>query len=247
MLAQEVAAEYNGKVRFVTENFGESKLAERFGVTRYPAVFVDDILVARPRDFGFFGKGDSAGRYTPWVDAASQARFKADLKRMVELDLSGKKAELSRERAEVLSVPDQIAGLPTFRLTDLAGNQLDPEVFKGHPVVVEFWATWCPPCHSTLEWLGQLKKKYGDDLQVIALAVESPEDKVRATASSLDPAIHWAISDAPTARAFGDVTAVPTMLVFDRDGKTAHVFYGAPPDLHDEAEKILDAVVKPRT
>ena len=50
-------AKYRQRVTFVNENFGASKLAERFGVQRYPAVFVDDVLIARPRDFGYFGEG----------------------------------------------------------------------------------------------------------------------------------------------------------------------------------------------
>ena len=78
-------AKYPEKVTFVSENFGASKLAERFGVTRYPAVFVEDVLVARPTDFGFFGEDEKAGRYTPWRNAENQAKFKADLTRMVEL------------------------------------------------------------------------------------------------------------------------------------------------------------------
>ncbi len=41
-----------GRVRFVTENYGASKLSERYGLSRYPAVFVDDILFAGPGDFG---------------------------------------------------------------------------------------------------------------------------------------------------------------------------------------------------
>jgi len=89
-----------------------------------------------------------------------------------------------------------------------------------------------------------LKRKYGDNLAILALAVESPEDQVRATASSLSPEIRWAVSDAKTARAFGDVVAVPTMLLFDRSGKTVRALYGAPPDLHEQAEKTLDALVK---
>ena len=46
---------FGGKAGFVSENYGESKLAKRFGVTRYPAIFVDDVLVATPNDFGFYG------------------------------------------------------------------------------------------------------------------------------------------------------------------------------------------------
>ena len=58
-------AGFDGRVRFVFENYGDSDLARRFGVTRYPAIFVDDILVATPKDFGFYGKGEGAegGRY----------------------------------------------------------------------------------------------------------------------------------------------------------------------------------------
>lgn len=240
-----MVANYPGKVRFVSENFGASKLAERFGVTRYPAIFVDDILIARPRDFGFYGEGEKGGRYTPWIkNAASQAKFKTDLAHMIDLVLAGKKEEASRERADTRGIPDEIAALPKFTLTDLAGHPLTQEQAAGRAVLVEFWATWCPPCRSTLEWLGSLKPKYGDNLAILALAVESPEDKVRETAGSLSPEIHWAISNPETARAFGDIVAVPTLLLFDRSGKTARVLYGAPPDLHEQAEKILDGLVK---
>lgn len=232
-------------MKFVSENFGASKLAEQFGVTRYPAVFVNDILVARPRDFGFYGSGDTPGRYTPWRNANSQAKFKADLTRMVDLVLAGKRDEVARDAAAGASTaPDEIAALPKFSLTDLNGRALTPEQVKGRVVFVEFWATWCPPCRSTLEWLGTLKKKYGDHVAVLALAVESPEDKVKTEAAALDPAIHWAIADPATAREFGDIGAVPTMFVFDRSGKMAHAIYGAPPDLHEQAEKTVERLIK---
>jgi thiol-disulfide isomerase/thioredoxin len=245
LLIQEVVARYSGRVTFKNENFGSSSLAERFGVQRYPAVFVDDVLIARPRDFGFFGEGEKDGRYSPWVrNPQNQAKFQADLIRMIDLVLAGMKDEVSRERADSNGLPDEIAALPNFTLTDLSGHTLSQERFAGRVVLVEFWATWCPPCRSTLAWLGELKHKHGDNLAILALAVESPEDKVRATASSLSKDIHWAISDAKTARAFGDVVAVPTMLLFDRSGKAARALYGAPPDLHKRAEKALDALVK---
>jgi len=238
-------AKYPGRVKFVNENFGSSPLAERFGVQRYPAVFIDDVLIARPRDFGFFGEGEKGGRYNPWVkNPQNQAKFQADLTHMIDLVLAGKKDEVSRERLDSTGQSDQITALPNFTLTDLSGHPLSQEQFAGRVVMVEFWATWCPPCRATLTWLGGLKRKYGDNVAILALAVESPEDKVRATAGSLSPEIRWAISDAKTARAFGDIVAVPTMLLFDRSGKTARALYGAPPDLHEQAEKTLDVLVK---
>jgi thiol-disulfide isomerase/thioredoxin len=244
LLAQEVAAKYPSQVTFVSENFGDSKLADRFGVKGYPAIFLDDVLIAAPRDFGYFGEKDGTGRYAPWRNAENQAKFKADLTRMIDLILAGKKNVVSREHAGESASLAAITSLPKFTLTDLSGKPLSPEQVEGRVVMVEFWATWCPPCRSTLEWLGDLKKKYGDNVAILALAVESPEDKVRETVGSLSPELHWAITDPATAQAFGDITAVPTLFLFDKSGKTARVMYGAPPDLHQQAEKVLDELIR---
>jgi len=243
LLVQEVASRYPGCVTFVIENFGASKLADRFGVKGYPAVFVDDILIAAPREFGYFGEVEGAGRYAPWRNEGSQAKFTADLVRMIDLILAGKKDVVSREHSSTAAMSQELAGLPRFKLTDLSGHPLAASDLSGRVVLVEFWATWCPPCRSTLEWLGELKRQNGDKLAILALAVESPEDQVRSTVSSLSPDLHWAIADAPTGVAFGDITAVPTLMLFDRTGRTSRVLYGAPPDLHDQVEKTLASLL----
>jgi cytochrome c biogenesis protein CcmG, thiol:disulfide interchange protein DsbE len=244
LLVQEVAARYPGQVRFVSENFGGSKLADRYGVRGYPAVFVDDVLVAVPRDFGYFGEVEGTGRYAPWRNADNQAKFKNDLIHMIDLILSGHKDIVTQEHAGTSGAAHEIAALPKFNLTDLAGKPLNADQFAGRVVLVEFWATWCPPCRSTLSWLGDLKGKYSDNLAILALAVESPEQDIRSTAKSLNPDLLWAITDPATAQAFGDITSVPTLFLFDRSGKTAKVVYGAPPDLHQQAEKLLEDLMK---
>jgi thiol-disulfide isomerase/thioredoxin len=244
LLVQEVAAKYPRRATFVSENFGESKLADQFGVKGFPAVFVDGVLVAAPRDFGYFGEVEGTGRYAPWQKAESQAKFQADLTHMIDLILAGKKDEVSREHAGASSEFTEIAALPKFTLADLSGRSITAEQLSGRVVMVEFWATWCPPCRSTLQWLGELKQKYGDNLAILALAVESPENEIRSIAASLSPDLRVAITDAPAARAFGDITSVPTMFLFDRSGRTAHVLYGAPPDLHEQVPKILDALIE---
>lgn len=231
----------------MVENYGESELAKRFGVKRYPAFFVDDVLVATPKDFGFYGnakgEGEKTGRYTPWVkNAASYERFRADIERAIRLVLAGKK-DVVREEAGP-QTEEQIPAYPAVTLTDLDGKTVKPEDLAGRVVLVEIWATWCPPCRPTLGWLGELKKKYGDDLVVVALTIESDEGDVRKLSQEMKLPFVWVMATPDQVRAFGDVSAVPTLLLFDRQGKTAANFFGAPPTLHGEAEAALASLLK---
>jgi thiol-disulfide isomerase/thioredoxin len=242
-----VVAGFGGKAGFVSENYGESKLAKRFGVKRYPAIFVDDVLVATPNDFGFYGRGEdgeatSGGRYAPIRSAASQERFRADLQRMIGLILGGRK-----DAARALAAPakeGEIAELPAVRLTGLDGRTLTRKDLAGRVVLVEFWATWCIPCRGALPWLGELKKHYGDRLAVVTIAVESEEAAIRQRAAELKLPFLWVKGTPEIGRAFGDVSAVPTLLMFDRQGRTAGAYFGAPPELHQEAEAKLAALLK---
>jgi thiol-disulfide isomerase/thioredoxin len=201
------------------------------------------VLVATPKDFGFFGKGEGeeSGRYAPLKSAASHDRFRADLSRMITLLLQGKSGEA---RASAASAANQeIAALPPFTLTDFDGKPLSRESVAGRPVVIEFWATWCPPCRSTLRWLGELERRHGGKIAVAAIAVESGEDEARKVASQLALPIRWAMGQAEMVREFGDLGAVPTLFLFDGAGRTEAVFYGATPTLHSEVEAKLDGLL----
>jgi len=234
-----VVQEFGGQARFVVENHGQSELAKRFGVDRYPAIFVDDVLVATPSDFGFYGKakGTAEGRYAPIKSAASHERFRADLSRMIGLILSGNKETARAQAAPAKS--EGIAALPAVTITDLDGKALTRADLAGRPVLVELWATWCPPCRGTLSWLGELKQRHGDRLAIVAIAVESPEADVRKLVGELGIPLVWTMGTPELVRSFGDVSAVPTLLLFDAEGRAAGVFYGAPPGLHAEAEAKL--------
>jgi thiol-disulfide isomerase/thioredoxin len=241
LLAESVVADYKGRARFVSENYGDSQLAKRFGVTFYPVIFVDDVLIATPKDF-YNENQNAGGRYIPFKSAASHERFRADLTRMIDLVLAGKKEAARAEAAP--GKMETVPALPAITITDLDGRRLSREELAGRAVLVEMWATWCPPCRGTLGWLGELKERYGDRLAVVAVAVQSEEPNVRKLVEELKLPLTWTIGTPELMQAFGDVSAVPTLFLFDREGKAAGAFYGAPPTLHGEAEAKLATLLK---
>jgi thiol-disulfide isomerase/thioredoxin len=239
-----VVREFDGKARFAVENYGDSELARRLGITRYPAILVDDVLVATPKDFGFYGPGEGKGegRYAPLKSAATHERFRADLARMIALVLAGRE-DVARAEAPAASTTE-VSELPAFSLTDVDGKAVSGADLAGRVVVIEFWATWCPPCRGTLAFLADLARRHGDRLVVVALAIESEEGKVKDVARSVDPsgrAIVWAMATPEVGRAFGDVSAIPALYVFGRDGRSAGSFFGAPPD----AKRSIEGAIAP--
>jgi len=228
----------------VVENYGASALAKRLGVTRYPVILVNDVLVATPKDFGFYGKGEGQGegRYAPIRSASSQERFRKDLARVIELLVEGRRADAAAAARK--EETGEVAAFPAVALTDLEGRPVSREDLAGRPVLVEFWATWCPPCRGTLGWLGELQKRHGDRLAVLAVALESDEADVRRVASQTGAPLRWAMGTPDVARAFGDVSAMPTLLLFDARGRSAGSFLGAPPGLHAEVEGKLAPLLK---
>jgi thiol-disulfide isomerase/thioredoxin len=238
LLIKDVVGRYSGEVRFVSEDWGGSELATRFGIKRYPVVFVGDVLVAQPRDFGAFG--EKGGKYAPWRDPANQEKFKKDLALTIDMLLRGEAVKGD----SVESGEGETASFPSVTLSDLDGKPIVREQLAGQVVIVEIWATWCPPCRKTLQWLATVERKYGDKVTVVGLAVESPEEDVRAFVKASKLPVRIAMGSPEIAAQFGSFTSVPVMFVFDKEGRTATVFHGAPKDLHARVERALAPLMK---
>ena len=244
MLIKDVAGEFGSKVRVVTEEYGNSPTATKFGVRRYPVVFVDDVLMARPKDFGFAGPDDKTpGRYVPWGNPTNQQRFKTDLRRVVERRLKGEAVEgLNVEDVRTGADEEGPPSVPPLNTKTISGRQLNLDEFRGKLVVVEIWATWCPPCIETLGWLDKLQRAHPNRLAVVALAVDSPEAEVRKLTAKMKPSYEVVMASPEVIAPFGAVAAVPKMFIFDAAGKRARVFYGSPPDQHQKVEQALSGI-----
>ena len=223
----------------MTEDFGHSEIAARFGLKQYPAVFVDDVLVAQPRDFtNFFG--DQDGKYLPFDSKPKRQAFKADLKRVIDLVLAGK-GDQAHKLGETKMAAIVAQTFPTIALQDLGGQRVKPADLAGKAVVVECWATWCPPCKATLRWLEQVRTKYGDKVAILAVACNSAEPEVRKYVA--ENGIHnRVIMGSPAiASAFSNFASVPQVYIYDGKGKLKDMILGAPPEGHDRIEAAIKA------
>ena len=68
---------------------------------------------------------------------------------------------------------------PAFTLVTLDGKRASLADYKGHPVFVNFWATWCEPCKLEMPWLEEFSKKYADQgLVVLGISTDDAEKSV---------------------------------------------------------------------
>jgi peroxiredoxin len=137
---------------------------------------------------------------------------------------------------------------PTWKLKDMQGKTISSADFKGKVVVVDFWATWCPPCVSEIPGYIELQKKYADQgLVFVGLSVDQAGPEV-VNKFIADHHVNYdvALADEKTASAFGGFEAIPTTFVIDRTGHIANMKTGSMPEAAFEAllEPLLKAPAK---
>ncbi|MEY4939256.1 MAG: hypothetical protein RIQ93_991 [Verrucomicrobiota bacterium] len=120
---------------------------------------------------------------------------------------------------------------PAWKLKDLNGTVVSSEQFKGKVVVLDFWATWCPPCRQEIPGYTELQKKYGKEgLAIVGVSLdEAGPTVVKDFAAKFGINYQMLMADETIAEAFGGVEAIPTTFLIDRDGKIRDRKVGAEP------------------
>jgi len=117
-----------------------------------------------------------------------------------------------------------IATAPTWTLRDLDGREVRPADFAGKVIVVDFWATWCPPCLEEIPGYIALQKKYAaQGLVILGVSLDTAGTAVvRNFATGHQINYPLLMADDATVEVFGGVSAIPTTFLVDRQGRIRH-------------------------
>jgi cytochrome c biogenesis protein CcmG/thiol:disulfide interchange protein DsbE len=115
----------------------------------------------------------------------------------------------------------------TLDLPTLHGGQWSLAQQKGEVVLVNFWATWCPPCRTETPGLVSIAKRYsGKGVQVVGITMDDDRHRVPEFISryGISYPILLPTDDSPLA---SSIESLPTSLLIDRNGRVARTYIGA--------------------
>ena len=110
---------------------------------------------------------------------------------------------------------------PGFVLTNLDGKKVSLADYKGRPVLVNFWATWCGPCKVEMPWFEEFRKQYASQgFEILGLAddVDAGKETIGKVAKKAGVSYPILLTDGKVQTAYGGLDVLPMSFYVDRNG-----------------------------
>ena len=134
---------------------------------------------------------------------------------------------------------------PAFTLVDLSGQKVSLSDFKGHPLVVNFWGTYCAPCKLEMPWLDEFSHKYkAQGFEVVGVTYDSEvgKDTIAKDTKKLGVTYPILLSDPKVEKDYlSDSEVLPMSFYVDKAGKVVEVTAGV--DSKDQLEAMVKQTI----
>lgn len=131
--------------------------------------------------------------------------------------------------------------------TTLDGRRASHTDYRGKVLVLDFWATYCPPCREQTPHLIALQRRYGaQGLQIVGLNVGGDDDRPKVAGFVEEYGIQYPLGYPDQEMSelfFSDDSAIPQTYVFDRAGRLAKRFIGYDGTMPAELERVIEVAL----
>lgn len=138
---------------------------------------------------------------------------------------------------------EHMVSAPAWELQDLDGKTVKSSDFKGKVLILDFWATWCPPCRKEIPGFIDLQKKYqASGLTVVGVSVDHASPA--AIKTFIEKAgINYPVlaADEKIVAAYGGIDGIPTTFIIDQAGHIVkqHVGFTDESEIEKEIKRLL--------
>lgn len=134
---------------------------------------------------------------------------------------------------------------PDFTRADASGRQVQLSKYRGHLVLLNFWASWCVPCREEMPLFSKWQRELGArGLQVIGVSMDDDAREVRKFLAAYPVTYPIVVGDAKFAEHFGGVLGLPLSYLIDAQGRVVARYQGEV-DLPGIEAKIKELLARP--
>jgi thiol-disulfide isomerase/thioredoxin len=121
----------------------------------------------------------------------------------------------------------EVGQVPSLAVPELDGKTFNLGALRGQVVIVNFWATWCPPCREEIPALIELSEKYKDDLLIVGVSMDDgPPAEVKEFARTLGIKYPIVMRSRDLVAEYGGVPALPTSFLVNKAGRVVQKHEG---------------------